>query len=173
MTRHYNNLFTVAISPYGTPGQSPLVKSKMTLLSLRALSVFNYSLFDDYMAIIWAYQFYLWSMCYLLIGMGAICLLLEAQNGMFAVLAVLFYPMYCLGVLTVWSEVGSYFEKIASGLNQALYDSDWINMPVSTRKWMILMMTFGQNTPIMKFRPFYVANRESFAGVWTDNDMYR
>lgn len=148
-----------------------LWSSIITLLTLRALSVFNYSLFDDYMAIIWGYQFYLWSMCYLMIGMGAICLLLEAQNGMFAVLAVLFYPMYCFGVLTVWSEVGSYFEKIASGLNQALFDSDWIDMPVSTRKTMILMMAFGQNTPTMKFPPFYVTNRKSFAGVWTENDL--
>lgn len=107
-----------------------------------------------------------------MLGMGAVCLLLEAKNGVVAVLTVLFYPMYCLGVLTVYSEVGTYFEGIAGGFNEALYDCDWTEMPASTRKMMIIMMTFGQDTPVMSFPPFYVANRASFAGVWTKKDIF-
>lgn len=103
-----------------------------------------------------------------MLGMGAVCLLLEAEKGVIAVLVVLFYPLYCLAVLTVWSEVGTYFEGIAGGLNQALYDCAWVEMPLSTRKMMVIMMAFGQKAPSMECLPFYAANRESFAGVAMD-----
>lgn len=73
-----------------------------------------YSLTTDYMAIIWGYQFLLWSVSYFLLGMGALCLILELKNGLFAVLTVLLYPSYVIMILTVWSFVGTYFEESVS-----------------------------------------------------------
>lgn len=64
-----------------------------------------------YVEVIWGYQFYLWSVSYLLLGMGALCLLLELENGVVAVMTVLFYPVYSLLIMAVWSFVGSIFEK--------------------------------------------------------------
>lgn len=53
----------------------------------------------------------------------------------------------------------------ASSQNESLYNSDWTEMPIATRKMIIILMTFGQNPPVLEVSPFYVINRKALAGV--------
>lgn len=38
-------------------------------------------------------------------------------------------------------------------------------MAISNRKILIILMTFGQNTPKIEVKPFIIVNREYFAEV--------
>lgn len=137
-----------------------------------------------YVEVIWGYQFYLWSVSYLLLGMGALCLLLELENGAVAVMTVLFYPVYSLLIMAVWSFVGSIFEKTVrndrfsfvfssidflslqtNDLIGTLFNSEWPDMSLSYRKMVIILMSLAQTGLRMEVRPFYILNRETFYGV--------
>lgn len=50
-------------------------------------------------------------------------------------------------------------------MNWILYSGDWMEMPVSVRKMVITMMSFGQDMPSLRAAPFYVVNRELVAEV--------
>lgn len=140
------------------------------------------------MNVIWGYQFYLWSVSYILLGMGALCLLLELENGIVAVMTVLFYPLYSLLIMAVWSFVGSIFEETVrkrkdvlggffylllfslqtGDLIPTLFNSKWPDMSPSYRKIVIILMSLAQTELRMEVRPFYILNRETFYGVRTD-----
>lgn len=140
-----------------------------------------------YVEVIWGYQFYLWSVSYLLLGMGALCLLLELENGVVAVMTVLFYPVYSLLIMAVWSFVGSIFEKTVrndrfsfvfcsidflylqtNDIIGTLFNSEWPDMSLSYRKMVIILMSLAQTELRMEVRPFYILNLETFYGVRTN-----
>lgn len=68
------------------------------------------SLTKEYLHIIWGFQFYYWSVSYLVLGLGALCLALELEKGLLAMLSVIFYPLYAVLGLSVWSFIGTHFE---------------------------------------------------------------
>lgn len=53
-------------------------------------------------------------MLYLALGTSAVCLIVQADKGVVAIIAVLIYPTYLLVILAVWSLVGGYFEDCVS-----------------------------------------------------------
>lgn len=69
-----------------------------------------FSLTDEYIGLIWVNQFMVWSILYLVLGMSTVCLVFEAKKGFLALSTVLFYPIFLLGMVGVWSVTGTYFE---------------------------------------------------------------
>lgn len=53
----------------------------------------------------------------------------------------------------------------AGGLNEALFNSEWTDMPLSTRKMVIILMSFGQANPTLEIKPFYELSLFAFAQV--------
>lgn len=64
----------------------------------------------DYLFIIWPYQFLLWTCGYFMLGMSAVCAVIELRNGFVAMIVVLAYPVYVFCVLALWSFIGTYYE---------------------------------------------------------------
>lgn len=64
----------------------------------------------EYQDIIWNYQFSLWSIVNVVLGMSSVCFLIEKDNGISNVIAALAYPLYVLSLIFIWSKIGDYLE---------------------------------------------------------------
>lgn len=75
-------------------------------MSLRILR-----LHSDFLEIIWRLTNLMWSICYILIGLSAVCLVLEMRTGLtFASVALVCYSAFVLVGLATWCIVASHFE---------------------------------------------------------------
>lgn len=155
-----------------------LVEIYKELVALKELTTY-------FMNTIWWTKFYFWSISYLSLSTSCVALAVAVGQGYFAIAQVLVYPMFVIGVMTIWGLVSSHFEESVSRSqkvfilrplnhqsdlqaaqgNLEIYCSNWTAMSPQTRKIFIFLMIFGQNSPRLVVKPFYVQNRALIAEV--------
>lgn len=136
-----------------------------------------------YLAIIIPDQFMLWAVGSLILGCCSVCLVVEIKNGLVAVLSVVIYPIFALCNMLGWSLVGGYYEENVSRkvvinyililtiviqvsqLIWSMYSSDWIDLPIRSKKTIAIMMAMNQKPPTLYIPPFFELSKRQFTNV--------
>ena len=66
---------------------------------------------QEYLDMIWLFKLYVWSMCYVALATASVALTVAVQHGIMSIIKQVVLPVYVLGVMSLWSVMGCYFEE--------------------------------------------------------------
>lgn len=106
----------LAISGQSVVKDEEIISVYKELVQLKKLT-------SDYLQIIWRYQFYVWSICFLGLGLSAVCLSF-IQNDALAFAKLIIFPCYVLEAMGIWCFIGNYYEVAVSGRKEREREQD-------------------------------------------------
>ena len=119
----------------------------------------------DLLDFLWMFMFLVGNMYYICLGMGLISITVSLKHSVVELLQAAILPAYIVASAFLWSITGSYFEESLSGMNDAIYNSAWMDLSPPARKILLLLMLKGHSFQTLNALPFYTVNRIFLANV--------